>query len=198
MLPILDSARKRRPLRRKSCVACIRAKRRCDPGQLACTRCTKQGLDCQYFSPPSALNEDGLSGGYTEAIGGTESSQLSFPLDVETRSCEVVEFTLDQTLDPRPFDMFSALNEDVFNHSLEVTRFSQLPSPILPTLPLPVDQGLSELPTFSASRLNYGISELKMAPSRMVLENQTPWSHPLLYEDKMPASMHGRQDTIIS
>jgi hypothetical protein len=79
-----------------------------------------------------------------------------------------------------------------------VTRFSQLPSPILPTLPLPVDQGLSELPTFSASRLNYGISELKMAPSRMVLENQTPWSHPLLYEDKMPASMHGRQDTIIS
>lgn len=58
--------------------------------------------------------------------------------------------------------------------------------------PFLVDKGLTELPTILGSRLNYGISELKMAPSKMVLHNQTPWSHPLLYADKMPASMHGK------
>lgn len=57
-----------------------------------------------------------------------------------------------------------------------------------------VDQRPFDLPTLLGSRLNYGISELKMAPSKMVLANETPWSHPLLYKDKMPASMHGKYE----
>jgi hypothetical protein len=89
-------------------------------------------------------------------------------------------------LPPGPCNISSA--SEMYNH--DMTSFGQSSSPTLFTPPVTVDQGLFELPDFSASRLNYGISELKMAPSRMVLENQTPWSHPLLYEDRMPSSMH--------
>ncbi len=40
-----------------------------------------------------------------------------------------------------------------------------------------------------ATRLQYGVDKLKAAPEQMVLENQTPWSHPALYRDTMPRSM---------
>lgn len=36
------------PPRRKSCLACIKAKRRCDLGQPACLRCTQRLLECRY------------------------------------------------------------------------------------------------------------------------------------------------------
>lgn len=39
------------------------------------------------------------------------------------------------------------------------------------------------------SRLAYTLEQLKTAPMLMVSENGTPWSHPLLYKDQMPASM---------
>ncbi|KAB5513094.1 hypothetical protein GE09DRAFT_1047205 [Coniochaeta sp. 2T2.1] len=36
------------PPRRKSCQACIKAKRRCDLGQPACIRCTQRLIECRY------------------------------------------------------------------------------------------------------------------------------------------------------
>jgi hypothetical protein len=41
------------------------------------------------------------------------------------------------------------------------------------------------------SRVGYGIEQLKVAVSSMVLATQTPWSHPLLYEDSMPRCLQG-------
>lgn len=41
------------------------------------------------------------------------------------------------------------------------------------------------------SRIGYGIEQLKLAVSTMVLATQTPWSHPLLYEDFMPRCLQG-------
>jgi hypothetical protein len=41
------------------------------------------------------------------------------------------------------------------------------------------------------SRVGYGIEQLKVAVSSMVLATQTPWSHPLLYEDFMPRCLQG-------
>lgn len=46
------------PPRRKSCQACIKAKRRCDLGQPACIRCTQRLLECQYSSPGSAVRRN--------------------------------------------------------------------------------------------------------------------------------------------
>lgn len=39
-------------LRRTACSACSSAKRRCDSGVPACSRCTKQSLECTYRYPP--------------------------------------------------------------------------------------------------------------------------------------------------
>jgi hypothetical protein len=199
MIPNLNGAKKRRPPRRRSCEACIRAKRRCDPGTLACTRCTKQGLNCHYVSPLTSLNQEPFPGVGTEVIGHAEPSQSSFPSNAEPRACEAANFTTENLLDMGPLDMF-LLNENNLDLGFDETRVSQLTAPNLYNLPLPADKDKCpfELPIFSASRLNYGINELKMSPSRIVLESQTPWSHPLLYEDKMPTSMHGRQNLIVS
>lgn len=41
------------PPRRKSCHACVKAKRRCDQGQPACTRCTQRSIACHYRSRPA-------------------------------------------------------------------------------------------------------------------------------------------------
>ncbi|KAK4188721.1 hypothetical protein QBC35DRAFT_495403 [Podospora australis] len=39
------------------------------------------------------------------------------------------------------------------------------------------------------NRLAFSIEKIRDAPRQMVMENQTPWSHPLLYESSMPQSM---------
>jgi hypothetical protein len=51
---------------------------------------------------------------------------------------------------------------------------------------------VSSLNDFSASRLLYAIDLIKQAPSAMVQENQTPWSHQRLYDDAMPRVLSGR------
>ncbi|EUC40828.1 hypothetical protein COCMIDRAFT_107770 [Bipolaris oryzae ATCC 44560] len=38
--------------RKKSCTACVKAKRRCDLGYPFCKRCFVKGLDCAYPTPP--------------------------------------------------------------------------------------------------------------------------------------------------
>lgn len=45
------------PPRRKSCQACIKAKRRCDLGQPACLRCTQRLLECRYDPNVSARRD---------------------------------------------------------------------------------------------------------------------------------------------
>lgn len=178
------NTRTRRPPRTRSCVPCIQAKRRCDPGLLACQRCTKQKLECRYLSYPDPTETSSQTGALATAqehIIPAETASLTLSSD-----------------DLNLFDGFFLPNGscDILptleNPSLAMTGIDQ---PSLPH-PVPATNCSFELPTFVGSRLNYGIGELKMAPSRMVLENQTPWSHPLLFEEKMPASMQGEQKLV--
>jgi hypothetical protein len=41
------------------------------------------------------------------------------------------------------------------------------------------------------SKLLYAIDRIKAAPRTMLLENETPWCHPLLYREQMPRVMQG-------
>jgi hypothetical protein len=52
-----------------------------------------------------------------------------------------------------------------------------------PTFPL--------LPAAAVSRVQFAFKQLQDAPRMMVLENQTAWCHPLLYQNKMPRSIRG-------
>lgn len=58
-------------------------------------------------------------------------------------------------------------------------------------LAAPTSRPFDRLPDVVAMRLDYAINEIKKAPSSMVLETQTPWCHPKLYEREMPRSMRG-------
>ncbi|KAK7744564.1 hypothetical protein SLS53_003450 [Cytospora paraplurivora] len=51
--PLSKSERDDPPPRRKSCQACVKAKRRCDQRSPACLRCAQRKIQCQYPARPS-------------------------------------------------------------------------------------------------------------------------------------------------
>ncbi|ROV98791.1 hypothetical protein VPNG_08430 [Cytospora leucostoma] len=51
--PLSRSERDDPPPRRKSCQACVKAKRRCDQRSPACLRCAQRKIQCQYPARPS-------------------------------------------------------------------------------------------------------------------------------------------------
>ena len=69
------------PLRRKSCGACVRAKRRCDLGRPACARCSQLHIRCRYSGPSTALSARGNSRPEGASSKGSESSIASELLD---------------------------------------------------------------------------------------------------------------------
>lgn len=84
---------------------------------------------------------------------------------------------------------------------LNNTRFGDTGAADL-DLPTELDRGLVrrpftkdvDFPTLSSiidSRLKNGFEPMKAEPRKMVMENQTMWSHPLLYEVEMPKAMQG-------
>ncbi|KAH8911161.1 hypothetical protein BR93DRAFT_964975 [Coniochaeta sp. PMI_546] len=225
------------PPRRKSCQACIKAKRRCDLGQPACLRCTQRLLECQYSSavsaarrinaantgkqrplaagsmstPPSALQKrEG-----TESTGETEYNNMLFtdPLAMENPAPDA-EFDFFDT----ELDMLQFLNDPPMETQEENTDLSSCapvftvprpPSPSYNKLDLILHikenlalalqpegtRGTTPLSFTLTHRLQYSIDLVKDAPRRMVVDLQTPWSHPELYRDNMPRSM---QDAIAS
>lgn len=222
------------PPRRKSCQACIKAKRRCDLGQPACLRCTQRLLECQYSSavsaarrinaastgkqrplaagsmstPPSALQrQEG-----TESTGETEYNNMLFtdPLPMENPAPDA-EFDFFDT----ELDMLQFLNDPPTETQEENTDLSSCapvftvprpPSPSYNKLDLILHikenlalalqpegtRGTTPLSFTLTHRLQYSIDLVKDAPRRMVVDLQTPWSHPELYRDNMPRSMQGR------
>jgi hypothetical protein len=192
MLPNVSQAEKRHPSRRKSCTECILAKRRCDKGLPKCARCSKQNLACQYHTPPVPTFTNNLSAldNSLTATGLGQTDIFEWP-NVSSEITEPFDFTSSQGFTIGLLD--NAPMEGILNHSANIVRLGQgLSSPSLLGFSSPDLSGsLRELSTFSASRLNYGINQLKLAPSRMILENGTPWSHPHLYDEQMPRSMQG-------
>ncbi|EED15648.1 conserved hypothetical protein [Talaromyces stipitatus ATCC 10500] len=96
---------------------------------------------------------------------------------------------------------WDCLSDFNINPSIATTLFQQPPPP-LPIIPssyenvYKVDENslsppLNVNPLFSGrmSRLQFTLSVLQNAHRTMVLENQTPWCHPLLYKNGMPRVM---------
>ena len=148
--------------RRKSCRACAKAKRRCDLMLPACSRCSQRRLGCEY---PLLL----------------EASKLSFSLEA------VPDFN------------------DFHIHQPTSTALYEQPPPPIPipsSYPkshrtgkkLSLSSPPSVKPLFTSgmsSRLRITLEVFQNAHRTMVLENQTPWCHPLLYKNGMPRVMQG-------
>jgi hypothetical protein len=154
--------------RRKSCRACAKAKRRCDLMLPICSRCSQRRLGCEY---PLLL----------------EASKLSYSLEA------VPDF-----------------NEFYIHQPISTSLYEQpppsIPIPQVPVIPssypkvsktgkkLLSSPPLSVKPLFTSgmsSRLRITLDVFQNAHRTMVLENQTPWCHPLLYKNGMPRVMQG-------
>lgn len=195
--PANTSTHLKRPLpRRKACGECFKSKRRCDQRLPACSRCSKQRLGCHYLVCPPLPRPIGSASDTANEADITPPhddtpSPPQFPdgdIPDEDLSCahELDLGFWNETFVP------AAQNPPVAQHPSPPADILQWIPNTNPLAELGVPDPISsDLFNVATSRLNYAIEMMKAAPSRMVLENSTPWCHPLLYHDQMPKSMNG-------
>ncbi|OIW28649.1 hypothetical protein CONLIGDRAFT_632908 [Coniochaeta ligniaria NRRL 30616] len=92
------------PPRRKSCQACIKAKRRCDLGQPACLRCTQRLLECRYDATVSAARRN-IAASAEKRQQAVAADRTSIPPSALTRqeepeSVEQIMTDLSSMVDP--------------------------------------------------------------------------------------------------
>lgn len=160
--------------RRKSCRACAKAKRRCDLMLPVCSRCSQRRLGCEY---PLLL----------------EASKLSFPLEsVPSFNESYIHQPISTPLYEQPPPPISISQVQAIPSSYPKAHWTsskkQLSLPPLSVKPL-FTSGM-------ASRLRITLDVLQNAHRTMVLENQTPWCHQLLYKNGMPRVMQGVSSAI--
>jgi hypothetical protein len=188
----------KRPLpRRKACGECFKSKRRCDQHLPACSRCSKQRLACHYLVSPPLPRPTGSG---SNAAGASEVD-ITTPRDNTAPPPPLLDGDIPVQDLPYSHELDLGFWNEAFMSDAQTSPTALHPSPpadILqwtPKEPLAevavTDPVSSDLFNAATSRLNYAIDMLKAAPSRMVLENSTPWCHALLYNDQMPKSMHG-------
>ncbi|KAF2500918.1 hypothetical protein BU16DRAFT_499719 [Lophium mytilinum] len=184
--------------RQKSCARCVRSKRRCDLTQPSCLRCVRQHFTCSYPPRPThnltLVPEDDSpmpDGNIDSAASALDMSLIrglqETPVNSRQDTC-LLDFDLNAGLESVGF-LHDLLNtspmpeiEQREGSLVRSTHIRQARSTRLPQ----VKACEWELTPASYARISYAIDRMKEAPATMVLENQTPWSHPLLYEDCMP------------
>lgn len=175
--------------RQKSCEACKTAKRRCDLGLPACSRCTHRDVACVY---PWRQPCENLSGA---------PPLINLPGDLQGafNTCQI-----QPSLDLYPQPAFSVMTGLVDSLPSCHNQWPQL-SGIYMELPdreinvgpnfeltIPRARHRRPLPEVLANNLQFAIDLLEQSPRTMVLENQTPWCHPKLYQNYMPRTMQGK------
>ncbi|KAF4496036.1 C6 finger domain containing protein [Fusarium agapanthi] len=186
------TARERRnpPSRRKSCTACTKAKRRCDFALPACLRCSQRQISCQY---PTRT----IRGQLTPQSESPETEPHSL-LSIETSPQVSGSFPISWSIIEDFNTIISRIDAssnglDTFDIPLEDVALELAQQPLALTGPSTQDFG--NVSAHVLNRLQWAVDEIKEAPKKMVLENQTPWCHPLLYKDAMPRSMQGEDQS---
>lgn len=184
------SARERNnpPSRRKSCAACTKAKRRCDFAVPACLRCSQRSIPCQYplrksrvvvTSPPRTGAAD-----MTTRHLPTLAPSVPLVTHIETtpEDFDAAITSIDSCWDG--FSAFDLPEEDSILDLVEQQPFMLSP---------PSSKDLDAVSEVIANRLQWAVDRIQEAPKTMVLETQTPWSHPFLWREGMPRSMQGEE-----
>lgn len=187
------------PPRRKSCLACIKARRRCDQASPACQRCAQRNIDCQY--PQGARSKRGPGLVPSPAPASPSAHMSGAEQQIESLSDLVVTpqvsfDMLDTILEP-PEDFLSNLFPTFLECADATPSLDASRALINPALLVTAQQALersrfvtdSQANKAITSRLQYAIDKISAAPRQMVLENQMPWCHAHLYDDGMPRSM---------
>ncbi|KAJ5928566.1 hypothetical protein N7466_007522 [Penicillium verhagenii] len=173
--------------RRKSCEACKTAKRRCDLALPACSRCTRRDVTCVYPWQQAYETENlGKASHLIDSLGDLDINsntncqiQPGFDFCPQSASLPVMTGLVDSH--PSYHTACSGVQAMLPGQGFDIDPNSEL---ILPRARPP-----RPLPEIIASQLQFAIDILEMSPRMMVLENQTPWCHPKLYQNYMPRAM---------
>lgn len=174
------------PPRRKSCGACVAAKRRCDLAVPSCSRCRHRDIVCEYPGRQSSASQVS-----SEAINcHISASQTATPpaLPIYIENIDFSQACITDILDPVDSD-WNPMNGLQANLPLDSSWDLLLSS--TSEVAMPRTKPLRPLSESIASKLQFAIDVLKNAPSMMVLETQLPWCHSQLYKKYMPRAMQG-------
>ena len=202
------------PPRRKSCIACGKAKRRCNLTLPACHRCSERKLECRYPSKAVVIRRTFRAKSTRNKTPAAQTSCSELPLALSTWSPltspsshpDVAVSFLGAPEDPETtsapnfglLDYMIDNDDDPIDEILRTTgdSLSRQQSLALPSPSLLVFGSGDVIDPFTfsvAKRLQYAIDEITRAPQNMALENQTPWCHPLLYRDCMPRTIQSME-----
>ncbi|KAF7560749.1 hypothetical protein G7046_g3408 [Stylonectria norvegica] len=178
------------PSRRKSCAACIKAKRRCDFAVPACLRCSQRHIPCQYPARRPHVQELSSTPPQSDLMQGMFSDDTLSPATLVEQfdAATSNDFDTAVTTIEANFQDFVTLDYAVQAAELDLIRQAT-------TLAPPASKGFDNVSDALAhaitNRLQWSVDEMQKAPSSFVLEMQTPWCHAQLYRDVMPRSIQG-------
>ncbi|KAL0775827.1 hypothetical protein CaCOL14_007114 [Colletotrichum acutatum] len=198
------------PPRRKTCTACIKAKRRCDHGQPACLRCSRRNIACDYSAPPIPIRSKASGHDLVARTPKPRRQQRPSSIapspaplldDNAGSSTSLIPWSQNPNLLPLDMGDLGDVNFDLaFDELITTDAFLEGPliAPSLTPKPddmlvLSYDSAPGSLESVIANRLQYALDEIKKVPTTVVMENQAPWSHPYLYRAHMPRDMQDAQ-----
>lgn len=196
------------PPRRKSCAACIKAKRRCTLASPSCLRCTQRLIECCYPDTPAApkrraprsrfvVEKDAFP---TPAPVHLDPSPdpLAIPdVPVEYLAIApdpVVVFEVNTTTTPdffHPPQDPAAADPNRIYHALPIITSRHDPPPRTPPTTVATRLELNPVLYAITSRLQFSMDKIFASINQMVLECGTPWSHPSIYRNFMPKVLEG-------
>ncbi|PGH13312.1 hypothetical protein AJ79_03728 [Helicocarpus griseus UAMH5409] len=155
--------------RRKSCSACVKAKRRCDLRLPQCRRCSARGLRCQY--------ESGI-----EAAEQRHYSSAPFAIDELFDFSSLEGLTADPHPQPNGSDQHLAapMLDSNLNSALLLPVFAE----VSPQQDVTEPVRMQEIETSDAPLLY--IQELRNWLSQWVTKGGNPFIHPKLYYQTIP------------
>ncbi|PSN74324.1 hypothetical protein BS50DRAFT_13554 [Corynespora cassiicola Philippines] len=179
------------PSRRKSCLACVQSKRKCDKGFPKCRRCVTRKTDCDYnaryvelwrqASESSNRNESGtLAESLAEPLAeNVPSSDWQLQRSPTPPGAVILNdgmFDIGNTI----FDIPSISSDDFFDPAIIEEIVSQQEH--VATEPMLPDAALQARVEFAAKRL-------AMIPKTFAEQGQTMFIHRLLFQDKSPPAL---------
>jgi hypothetical protein len=188
------------PPRRKSCAACIKAKRRCDFAMPACVRCSQRKIHCEYPSRGTAGQRESAKHVVGQDFG---NSTVSVDDSVTLPGYDCLP-------DPdgnRNMALIELGGSENMHAETCTSDMSRLKLPIdMPewwsvaehSMPLkaPMSKSLNFASDAVRNRLQFSVDLLRSTPKMMVTDMQTPWYHPLLHTKDVPRSLQGRTNRV--
>lgn len=199
------------PPRRKSCAACIKAKRRCTLDSPSCLRCTQRLIECRYPDTPAAPKRRPPRSRFVvekDAFPTPAPSHLVHldpspddPLAIPDVSLEYLAIAPDPVVfevDTTTPDFFhhppqdpAAADPNRIYHALPIITPRHDPPPRTPPTTVATRLDLNPVLHAITSRLQFSMDKIFSSINQMVLECGTPWCHPSIYQNFMPKVVEG-------